>query len=159
MKQYNSYFEKYEIIWNSMKRIFCNLENYTSGLCTCLWWFIFIVFRRILDGRKEMFEEDQGRNLLRMLYEILPERTGTKQRDSNLLGRIFGILMLSCTKLWSVWCMDILKLPVPKVQKVCTRWPSFVKPLFHTVSYCFILFHTVSYCFMIFTDHVLLSAR
>ena len=34
-----------------------------------------------------MFEEDQGRNLLRMLNEILPERTGTKQRDSNLLGR------------------------------------------------------------------------
>ena len=45
----------------------------------------FQVFRRILDGRKEMFEEDQGRNLLRMLYEILPERTGTKQRDGNLL--------------------------------------------------------------------------
>ena len=50
----------------------------------------FQVFRRILDGRKEMFEEDQGRNLLRMLYEILPERTGTKQRDGNLLG-------------WTIW--------------------------------------------------------
>jgi hypothetical protein len=50
----------------------------------------FQVFRRILDGRKEMFEEDQGRNLLRMLYEILSERTGTKQRDGNLLG-------------WNIW--------------------------------------------------------
>ena len=80
----------------------------------------FQVFRRILDGRKDMFEEDQGRNLLRMLYVILPERTGTKQRDGNLLG-------------WNIWRAHVVlhqamermmhgyKLLVPKEQKVFTR--------------------------------------
>ena len=96
----------------------------------------FQVFRRILDGRKEMFEEDQGRNLLRMLYEIVPKRTGTKQRDGNLLG-------------WNIWKahvvlhVTLLTLSAPWAL-VVSEYPYIIQLLFHTFSYCFILFHNVS---------------
>jgi hypothetical protein len=89
---------------------------------------------------------EKARNLLRMLNEILPERTGTKQKNGYLLG-------------WNIWKAHVV---LHKAME-CMMYgysestsAKGAKSVHKVTLICetlyLILFHTVSYCFILFTD-------
>jgi hypothetical protein len=88
---------------------------------------------------------EKARNLLRMLNEILPERTGTKQRDGNLLGwniwKAHVVLHQAMERMMYGYSETTSAQGAESVHKVTLICETFYFILFHTVSYCFILFH------------------
>ena len=80
-----------------------------------------------------------------MLNEILPERTGTKQRDGNLLGwniwKAHVVLHQAMERMMYGYSETTSAQGAESVHKVTLICETFYFILFHIVSYCFILFH------------------
>ena len=108
----------------------------------------------LLNRKKHICESDlanlheKGKNLLRLLNEVLPERTGTKQADGNLSG-------------WNIWkahvvlhqAMERMMYGYSETTSAQGAESAHKVALLHDVnfvSYCFTSFHIVSHSFTSF---------